>query len=464
MKLNNQFVPFLQRKFGNVFGIYNGYYPTVVVMEPEIIKNILVKDFSNFTDRGRFIGPTPAHLLEGIFFMKGSKWKRIRNTVSPIFSANKLKQMVPLLTKCCCDLAGVLEKEVGQTVRIKEHLGRFSMDTISSATFGLDLEPHTNPDHPLMKSMQAFMRPSKLAVASFLLSAMIPPIRDIFLLLGISFWNKDASDYFEETGKKLIADRKANRADRPDFIQYMLDAEFNTTTAEHGDHCAGTNFDSDQMNILRLSDREINSTAFTLFFGGYETTSSLLTVAAHILSTRQDLDQRLYDEICAELGDEEPTYETLGQLRFMEMFMLETLRFYPPVCSLDRVAKEDYPIGNGMTIPRGCRIQVPLFYLHHSEDLYEKPTEFDPDRFSADQKTLDSVKYLPFGFGPHHCVGMRFARVVIKLALVNILRQVRFVRCDQTQEALDIVVGGLLRTKSPVIVGLEKRTEASTRQ
>ena len=57
-------------------------------------------------------------------------------------------------------------------------------------------------------------------------------------------------------------------------------------------------------------------------------------------------------------------------------------------------------------------------------------------RFSPKNKALkkvDGITYLPFGEGPRHCIGMRLALVEAKIALVHVLRKVKFERSEKTQ-------------------------------
>ena len=97
------------KKYGKVFALCLGGKPTLVVADPETLKQIMIKDFPNFRNRFQmqFLGhPFEKNLLEA----KDETWKRIRSTLTPTFSAGKMKLMLPLIEKSCDTLIEKLEK------------------------------------------------------------------------------------------------------------------------------------------------------------------------------------------------------------------------------------------------------------------------------------------------------------------------------------------------------------------
>lgn len=59
---------------------------------------------------------------------------------------------------------------------------------------------------------------------------------------------------------------------------------------------------------------------------------------------------------------------------------------------------------------------------------------FLPSRFTKGNKeTIDPYMYMPFGLGPRNCIGMRFAQVTMKLAIVEILQRFDVGVCEETQ-------------------------------
>ena len=98
------------KKYGKVFGICLGGRPSLVVGDPELLKQIMVKDFPSFHNRFQIQPPANKKLAKNVLFARDDTWKRIRNTLTPTFSAGKMKLMVPLIEKSCDTLVEKLEK------------------------------------------------------------------------------------------------------------------------------------------------------------------------------------------------------------------------------------------------------------------------------------------------------------------------------------------------------------------
>lgn len=119
-------------------------------------------------------------------------------------------------------------------------------------------------------------------------------------------------------------------------------------------------------------------------------------------------------------------------MKYMDMVIDETMRVYPTATRLDRVANKDYEY-EGIKFPKGLIITVPIYALHHDPDIYPDPEQFNPERFSEENKrSRENVAFIPFGAGPRICIGMRFSMIEMKLLLSSILSKYRFVTCEKT--------------------------------
>lgn len=72
-----------------------------------------------------------------------------------------------------------------------------------------------------------------------------------------------------------------------------------------------------------------------------------------------------------------------------------------------REVAEDYNTGTTV-IPKGSLVQVDNYAVHHNQRVWENPYKFDPERFSKD-KTVTPASWIPFGGGPHMCIGNNFS-------------------------------------------------------
>lgn len=90
----------------------------------------------------------------------------------------------------------------------------------------------------------------------------------------------------------------------------------------------------------------------------------------------------------------------------MEMCIKESLRLYPSVPLVGRLASQDLTTPSGFVIPKGVEILVHIYDLHRNSDIYPDPEKFDPDRFLP-ENTADRhpFAYLPFSGGPRNCIG-----------------------------------------------------------
>ncbi len=76
----------------------------------------------------------------------------------------------------------------------------------------------------------------------------------------------------------------------------------------------------------------------------------------------------------------------------------------------------------GYSIPRGSSVVISPYVTHRHPDFWDKPEEFDPDRFLPERSAgRPSYAYIPFGGGQRLCIGSHFAMteamVILAMAL-----------------------------------------------
>ena len=197
---------------------------------------------------------------------------------------------------------------------------------------------------------------------------------------------------------------------------------------------------------------------------GYETTSTALSYMTYVLATHPQEQLKLQEHIdtyfSPESEDEMPSYDTVLQMDYLDMFIRETLRMYPiaPMV-INRQSTEDFHIKNIGTMPAGTCIAVDIYSLHFNPDLWGPvdPHTFYPERFATKRHPM---AWIPFGAGPRNCVGMRFAFMELKMLLVCLLKTYSVIDCgDQTHKPFKELNEKAVIAPSEAIIRLERRHE-----
>ena len=176
-----------------------------------------------------------------------------------------------------------------------------------------------------------------------------------------------------------------------------------------------------------FSREELIDEIGVFFLAGHETTASVLAWAFFILATRPDILDRLRSEVETVAGDGPVTIQEVKQLGFVRNVFRETLRLYPPITFIPRVAAERTTIGR-FCVRKGAMIMVSPWTAHRNALLWQNPDRFDPDRFdAASGESADKGVLMSFGLGPRVCVGAAFATIESGLILARLARRYDFV-------------------------------------
>ena len=180
-------------------------------------------------------------------------------------------------------------------------------------------------------------------------------------------------------------------------------------------------------NKNALTKTETLTELVTFLIAGYETTATTLHFLCYILSRRPDVQERLRREVLEVLdGREHIEYEDMPKLQYLNQVISETLRMYPPGVRLNRLFQKDTEI-NGIEFEKGNSFSFNVYNIHHDPENYPEPYEFDPDRFSPENKAArHPMAYIPFGAGPRICLGMRFAEFEMRVTLVDLVKNYQF--------------------------------------
>ncbi|KAL6110958.1 cyp3a7 [Pungitius sinensis] len=434
------------KKYGRVWGIFDGRQPVLCITDPAMIKTILIKEcYSLFTNRRNF--RLNGQLYDAVSIAEDDQWKRIRSVLSPSFTSGRLKEMFDIMKHHSANLTSSMKKKAdkGEPLELKEFFGPYSMDVVTSTAFSVDIDSLNNPSDPFVANIKKMLKFDFFSPI-FLIVAFFPFLGPVMEKMEFSFFPKSVTDFFYAALQKIKSNRvHSEQKSRVDFLQLMIDSQKNNDLSK-------------EESNKGLSDHEILSQAMIFLFAGYETSSSSLSFLAYNLATNPDIMKRLQEEVDSTFPNKGPVeYQALMQMEYLDSVINESLRLYPIAPRLERVAKATVEI-NGIVIPKGMVVMVPTWPLHRDPSLWPEPEAFKPERFSKENKdTIDPYTYMPFGAGPRNCIGMRFALVMMKLAMVEILQRFSFSVCKETEIPLEMDIQGLLMPKRPIKLKLVSR-------
>nr|CAB3235860.1 cytochrome P450 CYP3-like member 3 [Phallusia mammillata] len=429
-----------KKKFGYIYGNYNGLIPQITVGDPKILKHIFIKDFETFPIRQKiFTKVNGPELNSGVNLVGGQEWRRIRNTLSPTFSAAKLKQMMGIIDNCVEHTVEKLRKHVKEDdgeFQTKDIFGSLSLDVICASAFSTNLYGKDNTESIETKKMaMKFFDFTISGSPIFLLFYMFPWTETIAAKLGVTLFNKECVRYFSSLVDMVIKRREtSNLKSRTDLLQLMLEAEVPESKIT-------------QDSAKGMSRQEIVGNSLIMMLAGFETTGNAMMFLAFNLARHMDVQEKLYEEIQQALEEYGSfTYEAVNGMKYLNQCINESLRLYGPLPRNSRYAEKDFNV-DGVHIPKGVMVKVPVYGMSYDEEYWDEPKLFKPERME-DMSKIDPMVFQPFGAGPRNCVGMRLALLEIRVAMCKLLNEFSFeVASDTPSAPMEVTFKGAMRPK-----------------
>lgn len=176
-----------------------------------------------------------------------------------------------------------------------------------------------------------------------------------------------------------------------------------------------------------MTFEQIAAQVFIFYLAGTESTSTTTSFTLHELAQNPILMKRAQEDVDGALNrhNRAISYESISEMKFIDLSVKETLRKYPALPLLNRECTKDYRIpGTNHTIPTGTAIVISLLGLQRDARYFAEPERYNPDRFTSDD--FDARAYLPFGEGPRNCIAFRMGVLASKVALVIMLSKFHF--------------------------------------
>merc|ERR1711970_744858 len=429
--------------------------PVLAINDVNIIKQIQVKDFDHFVDRTSdavnrtmFRGGE----LDKLWMMQltsitGDEWKEVRSAFTPIFTSGKMKGMLKFIKHVAGNLSEEMEQKAkeGEDFELKDVFGKFSLDALASSAFGVDGQSFKNKDSVFVKNAATIFKQyawENLATAL----KFIPGVPEICELFKINFFKPKETKFFRDIIMQTIRARKETKERKNDLIDLMLDCIKEDTKEVTMDEPTDQfeqdmKLTSNNKSKHNLDELTVVATALVLLVAGYDTTGMTLTYLAYAMSKNPEIQQKLQEEVDQAFEDnngELPDYNTIQSLPYIDMVLHETLRKFNPVSLNTRSCTQEYRIpGTDITLKKDDLISFSPKGLHEDPEHFSHPDEFWPEHFSKEEKAARNPSaFQAFGQGPRSCLGMRFAILEAKVAILSTWRRFSFKRGTKTQEPL----------------------------
>lgn len=368
----------MYQDLGSVFQITLPGFQPVVVVGPEANRTLLVTDREKFLWRNE--RDPVAHLLgRGLLVEDGQRHDDLRALMMPYVQRPRVLPDVALMGHYADLILNGWGDDEARDMLVE--MRRLALLIVMGVLFRVDLMPDLDRFFPVILRTLEYIAPG--------LWIVWPEVPRP----GYGRALRDLDEYLYA----VIAQRRAATSQADDLLSALVAASW-------------------------LDDQAVRDQLLTLLIAGHDTSTASLTWTLYLLGRHPEALARAQAEVDSVLADEPPAAEHLSGLVFLEQVFWEALRLYPPIHIGNRLAATDLEIA-GYEVAAGTRVMYSIYLAHRSEQYWEEPLRFRPERFAKELRgTRPPLSYVPFGGGPRNCIGAAFAQVEAKVVLARLLQ------------------------------------------
>ena len=404
--------------YGDVVRFSMANYDMATVLHPACIEQVLVDDFGSFRKPKSMVDMSV--LSEGLLLTDGERWRAQRTLLQPMFYRERVATYAETMGEYAARAADEWVRQ-GE-LDVKEAMSTYTLRVLGTTLLGVDTDEH---QAAVRAGAEAIRERTSENPVTVQIPEWVPTPANRRFRRGV--------DAFRDAIDDLVDERDGGG---DDLLSLLLDAEYEDGTAP--------------------SESEVRSQLMTFLFAGHETSALALTWIVYELGRKPAVADALRAEVDTVVDGEHATLADLPDLTYTEQVVREALRRYPPAAAMFRETREDVAVG-GYRIPEGTFVTVPQFHVHRDERWWDDPGTFDPDRWAGVEDVpgdRPDYSYFPFGGGPRHCIGMRFALLELQLALATFAKRFA-VRHDHDDVGVDL--GATFHPGSPIRARFEPR-------
>ena len=382
----------MAERYGSVIPVNLGDQRVVLLSDPDHFKRVLVTKADDYIKY--FEGLKPV-FGKSMITHDGVLWQKIRMPQQPAFHPDMFAEYIPYFLEAIrakMELWAKLARS-GETVEMVEQTWTLAADMICKALFDRDMP--FNP-HFVFKCVKTYtdvmnhkaIRLKKVAGQDFEITEEdAAKAMDVWASVPPMVFDAGPREERERTLLKMI---QAAAADP---------------------------------SIPEFDEQQAVDEIKQYLWAGTETTALTLAWALYLTSQHPEASERIRQEGLTTYGDRAPTAADYSALAYTRAVIQETMRLYPPIWMLMRVASKPDVI-DGKEIRPGDRVALFAYGTHHSAKYWNDPEAFIPERWLGDAaKKRKPYTYLPFGGGKRACIGGAMSQVENTLALSILLRR-----------------------------------------
>ncbi|KAJ0975913.1 hypothetical protein J5N97_017878 [Dioscorea zingiberensis] len=467
---------------GSVYKLAFGPKAFVVVSDPIVARHVLRENTFSY-DKGVLAEILEPIMGKGLIPADLDTWKLRRKVIVPGFHSSFLEAMVSVFTNCSertmLKFEELIEREKPgeKTIELdlEAEFSSLALDIIGLGVFNYDFGSVTK-ESPVIKAVYGTLFEAEH--------------RSTFY---IPYWNLPFARWIVPRQRKFHNDLKIINDCLDDLIKNAKKTRQETDVEKLQQRDYSSLKDASllrffvDMRGVDVDDRQLRDDLMTMLIAGHETTAAVLTWAVFLLAQNPSKMRKAQAEIDSVLGQGKTTLECIKKLEYIRLIIAEALRLYPqPPLLIRRALRPDVLPGGykgldvGYEIPAGTDIFISVYNLHRSPYFWDRPNDFEPERFLVPKKSegiqgwagfdpgrspgamypneiIADFAFLPFGGGPRKCVGDQFALLESTVALAMLLQ--RFdVELRGSADEVELVTGATIHTKKGLWCRLKKRT------
>ncbi len=378
------------------------FFHSYMCNDPELVDLVLQKRPKDFPKSNRIREGLAPLLGNSVFVTNGPVWERQRRIIDPAFEGGRLRDTFPAMWDAGVSCVERLRLRAdGEPIEIEAETSHAAADVIFRTLFSIPIENAV----------------AGAAFSEFRTHQKAQPIVNLGALLPLPKWmprfHSRKARRTAASIRALITELTTARMDAINAGTAPDDLATKIMTA--ADPVTGDKFDTGEM---------VDQVAI-FFLAGHETSASALAWSLYLIALYPEWQDRLAAEADAVIGPEIPYFSIINRLKQARAVFRETMRLYPPVPMMVREARcpEQF---RDRAVPKGAQVVISPWHLHRHERLWERPDEFDPDRFGTPNgKACLRSAYIPFSTGQRVCPGAAFAMAEGPMMLAMIARAFR---------------------------------------